>query len=329
MVYSLVPCDKKKSDGGFWGFLRRLRGMRNNAVARQEIQSVKHFLPQEGVLRQMIDQFITKTKKPPRSLLFFKELSSTYSEAMQGVPVCVLVTTPKDAWALGLTRTVILKWPDFLFSTCPTTEVRINLDDNRIAEQQIAAMSRGYEIMRETEQWKAIAAPIQKGKIDLERGYLYGWKENLLTLTISPVSDKSKSSYHRLTQLKIPSLLEKMQQFYTAVELDQVKAKKYIGHEMYSAPEDYDHIRGWGHCTEYYGFTSREIIMRGRYFVDPGLVVHGTERNFRQLYPLREISVERPPRLVIPAPKNGERLIYKAEEKYLKYLPDLRLLGRE
>ena len=110
--------------------------------------------------------------------------------------------------------------------------------------------------------------------------------------------------------------------------MDEQKKKKYISSEIYTRPEDYDHPRSVGHMTEYFLSGDSLAGFRGRYFVDPGLVVNGIEDNFNGLYPVREVSLKNGQRrITIPPPENGARLIYKAEEKL--YLPLCKMLELE
>ena len=253
-----------------------------------------------------------------------RQVSTSYSEAMSGAPVCALVKTPTDAWLVALTRTVKLRWPDLIFDSRPKTFERYNLDDEKgFVQKQLR--THEYEIMRETEGWKAVISPFRDKKLDLMSGYLFKWKGDALTgFGQSPLSQKSALQSARLFALNVPNLLKNMQNFYTVLETDEQKKKKYIGSEIYSRPEDYDNPRSYGHMTEY--FVSGDFLsFRGRYFVDPGLVVHGLEENFSGLYPVREISFkDGKRRIVIPPPENGARLIYKAEEKF--YLPLCKML---
>ena len=249
-----------------------------------------------------------------------EEEAASYSEAMTGAPVCVLVKTPKDAWLVGITRTVKLRWPEFCFESKPKMYERHNLDDyEAFLKKQL--QTREYEVLHDTEGWKAIISPFKNKKLDLMSGYLFKWKENFMDgLRRSPLSDKSSEVYDRLCQLDVQNLLKNLQKFHSTIEMEEQKKKRYLGSEMYSRPEDYEHIRMFGHMTEYIIRGDSLGGLRGRYFYDPGLVVHGIEDNFNGLYPMREISFKRPERrIVIPPPQNGARLIYKSEEKF--YLP--------
>ena len=324
--------EKKKSFlNGILGFLLCLRS-NTSQPAYQEIQSIHHVLPREEILRQMIDLFIANTERPTLSQHqdprrggswqnFFEEEGASYSEAMSGAPICALVKTPKVSWLVAITRTVKLRWPELIYETKPKTYERHNLDDyETFLKKQLKTQE--YEILRDTECWKAIISPLKDKKLDLMSGYLFKWKKDSIMhfLKQSPLSEKSPMQSARLFALNVPNLLRSMQNFHSTIEEDQEKKKKYLSSEIYTRPEDYEHIRGWGHMTEY-RFSGGDLSgLRGRYFWDPGLVVHGVEKNFDGLYPVREISYkDGKRRIVIPPPKNGERLIYKAEEKF--YLP--------
>ena len=326
---------KKKSFlGGILGFLWCFR-TNTTQPAYQEIQSIHHVLPREEILRQMIDLFITNTERPLPSwrkenrtkitwVEFCEEEGASYSEAMAGAPICALVKTPKDAWLVAITRTVKLRWPELVFESKPKTYERHNLDDyEAFLKKQLE--TKEYEILRDTERWKAIISPFKDKKLNLMSGYLFKWKgNNPASLQQAPLSSKSQVNSARLFALDIPNLLKNMQNFHSVIEEDNIKRKKYLSSEMYSRPEDYDHVRRFGHMTEWIfsgqAWKSSLVGLKGRYFWDPGLVAHGVEENFDGLYPMREISFkDGKRRIVIPPPKNGERLIYKAEEKF--YLP--------
>ena len=330
--YENPPASQKKSFlNGILGFLLCLK-TNASQPAYQEIQSIHHVLPREEILRQMIDLFIANTERPALSphqnpcqggswKNFFEEKGASYSEAMSGAPICALVKTPKDAWLVAITRTVKLRWPEFVFESKPKTYERHNLDDyEAFLKKQLG--TNEYEILRDTECWKAIISPFKDKKLDLMSGYLFKWKGDAITglLKQSPLSKNSPMQSARLFSLNVPNLLKNMQNFHSSIEEDKKKKKKYLSSEMYTRPEDYEHPRSWGHMTEYC-FSGGDLSgLRGRYFWDPGLVVHGVEKNFDGLYPVREISYkDGKRRIVIPPPKNGERLIYKAEEKF--YLP--------
>jgi len=334
-IIPYMPSDhssKKKSFlGGILGFLWSLK-VSENLPAYQEIQSIHHVLPREEILRQMIDLFITNTERPLPSWRkdpqkkkitwaeFWEEEAAAYSEAMSGAPVCALVKTPTDAWLVAITRTVKLRWPEFVFESKPKMYERFNLDDyEAFLKKQLE--TREYEILRHTQGWKAIISPFKDKKLDLMSGYMFKWKEGFATgLKRAPLSKKSSEFYNRMCQLDVATLLKNMQNFHATIEMDAQKKKKYLSSEMYSRPEDYDNIVRRGHMTEYIFSGSSLVGLKGRYFWEPGLVAHGVEDNFNGLYPVREISFKAGKRrIVIPPPKNGERLIYKVEEKF--YLP--------
>ena len=332
MVNEIVPYEnpaqKKKSFlGGIFGFLLCVK--KPTPPAYQEIQSIHHVLPREGILRQMIDIFIANTERPRITPddgkikisweQFLRQEADSYSEAMTGAPVCVLVKTPTDAWLVALTRTVKIRWPDLIFTSRPKTYERYNLDDaESFLKKQL--QTREYEVLRDTECWKAIVSPFKNKKLDLMSGYWFKWKGSPVNALQKPLSEKSTLNSARLFTLDIPHLLTHLQNFHSTIEMDEQKKKKYISSEIYTRPEDYDHPRSVGHMTEYFLSGGSLTGFRGRYFADPGLVAHGVEDNFNGLYLVREISysgTER--RIVIPAPQNGVRLLYKAEEKM--YLP--------
>lgn len=334
--YENPPASQKKSFlNGILGFLLCLK-TNTSQPAYQEIQSIHHVLPREEILRQMIDLFIANTQRPispwekeNRKKVtwreFFEEQAAAYSEAMSGAPICALVKTPKDAWLVAITRTVKLRWPEFVFESKPKTYERHNLDDyEAFLKKQLG--TNEYEILRDTECWKAIISPFKDKKLDLMSGYLFKWKGDAITglLKQSPLSKNSPMQSARLFALNVPNLLKNMQNFHSSIEEDKKKKKKYLSSEMYSRPEDYNNIVRHGHMTEYIfsgkTWESSLIGLKGRYFWEPGLVAKNVEKNFNGLYPMREISFkEGKSRIVIPSPKKGERLIYKAEEKF--YLP--------
>lgn len=330
--YKNTQQEKKKSFlNGILGFLLCLK-TNTSQPAYQEIQSIHHVLPREEILRQMIDLFITNTQRPALSphqdpcqggswQNFFEERAAAYSEAMSGAPVCALVKTPTDAWLVAITRTVKLRWPEFVFESKPKMYERHNLDDyEAFFKKQL--QTREYEILRDTEGWKAIISPFKDKKLDLMSGYMFQWKGDTTTglLKQSPLSEKSQMKSARLFALNVPNLLRSMQTFHSTIEEDKKKKEKYLSCEMYSRPEDYNNIVRRGHMTEYIFSGGSLVGLKGRYFWEPGLVAHGVENNFNGLYPMREISFkEGKRRFVIPPPKNGERLVYKAEEKF--YIP--------
>ena len=323
--YENTPIPQKKSSwGGILGFLLCLR-TGTTKPACQEIQSIHHVLPSEEILRQIIDLFIANTQRPEPASCggtiswdeHMRQIGDSYSEAMSGAPVCALIKTPTDAWLVALTRTVKLRWPKLILGSEQKSYERLNLDDfDAFLKKQLK--TREYQILRHTESWKAVISPFNGKKLDLMSGYLFKWKGDMI-LAQTPLSAKSKVHRARLFALNVPNLLKNMQNFHTHIEEDEEKKKKYISSEIYTRPEDYDHPRSVGHTTEY--FVSGDFLsFRGRYFIDPGLVVHGVEESFNGLYPVREISFkDGKRRIVIPPPQNGERLIYKAEEKF--YLP--------
>ena len=176
MTNEIVPYNPQKKTFNFKSLLGFLLCIKNRDFqpAYQEIQSIHHVLPREEILRQMIDIFITNTERPHSSLRgrrwgqFMEEAAASYSEAMSGAPICVLVKTPKDAWLVGLTRTVKLRWPEFLFESKPKTYERHNLDDyEAFLKKQLE--TREYEILRDTEKWKAIISPFKNKKLDLSQ----------------------------------------------------------------------------------------------------------------------------------------------------------------
>ena len=335
--YENPPDSQKKSFlGGILGFLCCLK-TGNTKPAYQEIQSIHHVLPREGILRQVIDIFIANTERPRTTShdgkikisweQFLRQEADSYSEAMTGAPVCVLVKTPTDSWLVALTRTVKLRWPDLVFGLRPKTYERYNLDDQEaFLKKQL--QTREYEILRDTEKWKAIISPFKDKKLDLMSGYLFKWKGSPENAVRKPLSVKSSQTSARLFALDIPRLLKNLQDFHSCIEMDEQKKKKYISSEIYTRPEDYDHPRSVGHMTEYFLSGDSLAGFRGRYFVDPGLVVNGLEDNFNGLYPVREVSFKNGQRrITIPPPENGVRLIYKAEEKL--YLPLCKMLELE
>jgi hypothetical protein len=132
--YENPPASQKKSFlNGILGFLLCLK-TNTSQPAYQEIQSIHHVLPREEILRQMIDLFIANTerplpswrKTPQKKKITWAELmeeeAAAYSEAMSGAPICALVKTPKDAWLVAITRTVKLRWPEFVFESKPKTQ---------------------------------------------------------------------------------------------------------------------------------------------------------------------------------------------------------------
>lgn len=330
-IIPYTPSDsssKKKSFlGGVLGFLWCVKAS-TTKPAYQEIQSIHHVLPREGILRQMIDLFITNTQRPlppwqkeNRRKVSWNELmeeeAAAYSEAMSGAPVCALVKTPTDAWLVAITRTVKLRWPEFVFESKPKMYERYNLDDyEAFLKKQL--QTREYEILRHTEGWKAIISPFKGKKLDLMSGYMFQWKEGFTTgLQKAPLSKTSPECYNRMCRLDVATLLKNMQNFHATIEMDAQKKKRYLSSEMYSRPEDYDHCVRYGHMTEYILSGGSLVGLKGRYFWEPGLVAHGVEDNFNGLYPMREISFkDGKRRIVIPPPENGERLIYKVEEKF-------------
>ena len=330
--YENTHQEKKKSFlNGILGFLLCLK-TNTSQPAYQEIQSIHHVLPREEILHQMIDLFITNTQRPlppwqkeNRKKVtwneFFEEQAAAYSEAMAGAPVCALVKTPTDAWLVAITRTVKLRWPEFVFESKPKMYERHNLDDyEAFLKKQLG--TNEYEILRDTECWKAIVSPFKDKKLDLMSGYLFKWKGDAITglLKQSPLSKNSPMQRARLFALNVPNLLKNMQNFHSSIEEDKKKKKKYLSSELYSRPEDYNNIVRRGHMTEYIFSGGSLVGLKGRYFWEPGLVAHGVEDNFNGLYSMREISFkEGKRRFVIPPPKNGERLVYKAEEKF--YIP--------
>ena len=339
MTSEIIPYEstsqaKKKSFlNGILGFLLCLR-TNPSQPAYQEIQSIHHVLPREEILRQMIDLFIANTERPLPSWRkdpqkkkitwaeFMEEWAAAYSEAMAGAPICALVKTPKDAWLVAITRTVKLRWPEFVFESKPKMYERHNLDDyEAFFKKQLA--TREYEILHDTECWKAIISPFKDKKLDLMSGYLFKWKGNNpdpVSLQQTPLSKTSQIRSARLFTLDVPNLLHNIQKFHSTIEEDNTKRKKYLSSEMYSCPEDYNNIVRCGHMTKYILVGGSFVGVKGRYFWEPGLVAKGVEKNFDGLYPMREISFkDGKRRIVIPPPKNGERLIYKAEEKF--YLP--------
>jgi len=328
--YENAPQKKKSFLSGLLGFLWCFK-VNTTEPAYQEIQSIHHVLPREEILRQMIDIFITNTQRPIPSWRkdpnkkkitwaeFMEEKAASYSEAMSGAPVCALVKTPTDAWLVAITRTVKLRWPEFVFESKPKMYERHNLDDYAaFLKKQLE--TREYEILRDTEGWKAIISPFKNKKLDLMSGYVFKWKENFVTgLKRAPLSDKSSEFYDRIHQLDVVNLLKNLQKFHTTIEMDELKKKRYLSSEMYSRPEDYEHIQRYGHMSSI-SFVGDYPLLKGRYFWEPGLVASGVEDNFNGLYPMREISYKgKEGRIVIPPPENGARLIYKAEEKF--YLP--------
>ena len=333
--YENPPQKKKSFLSGILGFLLYLRTP--SQPTYQEIQSIHHVLPREEILRQMIDIFITNTERPIPSWRkdplkkkiiweeFLRAEADSYSEAMTGAPICALVKTQTDAWLVALTRTVKLRWPEFIHEANPKINERYNLDDyEAFLKKQL--QTREYEVLHDTECWKAIISPFKDKKLDLMSGYLFKWKNPTMPLQ-TPLSEESAMNSARLFTLDIPNLLKNLQNFHASIEMDKQKKKQYLSSEIYSRPEDYEHLRGYGRMTLIKP-TEDDLVIKTRYFVDPGLVAHGVEDNFNGLYPMREISFQDGKRrVVIPPPQNGARLIYKAEEKF--YLPQRKTLELE
>ena len=335
--YQKAPQKKRSFLGGILGFLLCFEKT-NSQPVYQEIQSIHHVLPREEILHQIIDIFITNTERPiptwrkdPKKKKitwaeFLEAEADSYSEAMTGVPICALVKTPTNSWLVALTRTVKLRWPEFIFETKPKIYERYNLDDyEAFLKKQL--QTREYEVLRDTEGWKAIISPFKDKKLDLMSGYLFKWKGNPIMPLQTPLSEKSPIRSAPLFTLDISNLLQNLQIFHTSIEIDNKKRKQYLGSEMYSRPEDYEHLRSHGYMASIKP-TEDDFVIKKRYFCDPGLVVKGGEDNFKDLYPLRGTSFKDDKRrIAIPPPKKGARLIYKAEEKF--YLPHKKTLELE